>query len=222
MARFHIDDAGRQRVLEAVTAAEAGTDAEIVTVIAHRSDPYHDAAQQYAFVAALLVPAVVALDADQVLGWLGNGWQVVPVGRLVLAILIAQAAVWLLALLALRSMPLRIALVPGSTKTRRVRRRAIETFRIGAEERTKERVGVLLYVSVSERRAELIADEAVHRAVPAERWGAAMAALVAEVRQGRAADGMAAAVTQVGAILSEGFAKTAADTNELPDRLIEL
>ena len=222
MARFAIDDAGRQRVLEAVAAAERATDAEIVTVVARRSDNYHDAAQQYAFIAALLVPALVALDASQVLGWLGGGWQAAPLGRLVLAILVAQAAVWLLALLVFRSMPLRMALVPGATKTRRVRRRAVETFRIGAEARTRARVGVLLYLSIDERRAELIADQAVLRAVPAERWGAAMAALVVEVKQGRPADGMAAAVAQVGAILAEGFAKTAEDTNELPDRLIEL
>ncbi len=49
-----------------------------------------------------------------------------------------------------------------------------------------------------------------------------MVALVAEVRQGRAGEGMAAAVAAIGAILAENFPKTEADTNELPDRLIEL
>ena len=58
--------------------------------------------------------------------------------------------------------------------------------------------------------------------VPAERWGDAMAALVDEVRAGRPGEGMAAAVGQIGTILAETFPKTDADTNELPDRLIEL
>ena len=58
--------------------------------------------------------------------------------------------------------------------------------------------------------------------MPAERWGDAMAALVDEVRVGRPAHGMAAAVAQIGAILSENFPKTETDRNELPDRLIEL
>ncbi len=49
-----------------------------------------------------------------------------------------------------------------------------------------------------------------------------MAALVDEVRAGRPGEGMAAAVTAIGEVLSGHFPKTGADTNELPDRLIEL
>ena len=49
-----------------------------------------------------------------------------------------------------------------------------------------------------------------------------MAALVTAVRDGRAGDGMVAAVTAIGAILAEHFPKTADNPNELPDRVIEL
>ena len=49
-----------------------------------------------------------------------------------------------------------------------------------------------------------------------------MAALVGAVRDGRSGDGMVAAVTAIGAILSESFPKTTDDVNELPDRVIEL
>jgi putative membrane protein len=119
-------------------------------------------------------------------------------------------------------MPLRLALTPRATRGRRVRRRAVQYFRVGAERRTTARVGILLYLSLGERRAEIVADEAIHKAVPPERWGDAMAALIDEVRQGRAAEGMAAAVAQIGTILGESFPKTASDVNELPDRLIEL
>ena len=103
-----------------------------------------------------------------------------------------------------------------------MRRRAIQYFKVGAERRTEARVGILLYLSLDERIAEIVADEAIHKAVPAERWGEAMTALVDEVRAGRPAEGMAAAVTRIGAILSENFPKTETDRNELPDRLIEL
>ncbi len=72
---------------------------------------------------------------------------------------------------------------------RRVRRRAIQYFKVGAERRTQARVGILLYLSLDERMAEIVADEAIHKAVPAERWGDAMAALVDEVRVGRPAAG---------------------------------
>jgi putative membrane protein len=81
---------------------------------------------------------------------------------------------------------------------------------------------VLLYLSLDERLAEIVADEAIHAKVPPERWGAAMAALIDRVRAGHPGDGMAAAVTAIGTIVAEHFPKTEGDVNELPDRLIEL
>ena len=94
--------------------------------------------------------------------------------------------------------------------------------KVGAERRTAARIGVLIYLSLAERRAEIVADDAIHAEVAAERWGEAMAALVAEVRDGRPGDGMAAAVAQIGAVLAEHFPQDRGRRNELPDRLIEL
>ena len=53
-------------------------------------------------------------------------------------------------------------------------------------------------------------------------WGEAMADLIEEVKAGRPGAGMAKAVEDIGVVLKEHFPKTAADRNELPDRLIEL
>ncbi len=127
-----------------------------------------------------------------------------------------------IALLAFRSARLRIVLTPARVRARRVRGRAIRYFKVGAEKRTAARVGLLLYLSLDERLAEIVADEAIHAKVSPERWGDAMTALIDEVRAGRPAPGMAAAVAAIGAIIAEHFPKTEGDKNELPDRLIEL
>jgi putative membrane protein len=118
--------------------------------------------------------------------------------------------------------PLRLFLTPGIVKSRRVRRRAIRYFKVGAERRTSGRTGILIYLSLIEHRAEIVADEAIHKLVPQERWGEAMAHLIAEVREGRIPEGMIAAIGDVGKILSEHFPRDGDDKNELPDRLIEL
>jgi putative membrane protein len=119
-------------------------------------------------------------------------------------------------------MRLRLALTPGATKSRRVRRRAIELFKAAAERRTIGRTGVLIYLSVAERRAEIVADEAITKVTSPETWGEAMAALLVEVKQGRVADGMVAAIERVGGVLAEHFPRSSTDTNEIPDKLIEL
>jgi putative membrane protein len=49
-----------------------------------------------------------------------------------------------------------------------------------------------------------------------------MADLVVQVKQGRIADGMVAAIEDIGAVLAEHFPRSAEDKNEIPDKLIEL
>jgi putative membrane protein len=49
-----------------------------------------------------------------------------------------------------------------------------------------------------------------------------MSALIADVREGRPGDGICAAIERVGLVLAEHFPRSATDTNEIPDKLIEL
>lgn len=223
---MHLTAAEHDRVSAAVTAAEAHTDGEIVTVVARRSDEYHDVASHWAVLKLLGALAILAAWPGIVV-WLysftAGPWAEAPSDRAVLTIaLIAATIVFLIVYFAFRWRPLRLFFTPPATKARRVRRRALDLFRTAAEARTRGKTGVLIYLSLEERRAELIADAAIHAKVAQETWGEAMAALIAGVKAGRAGDGMADAVTQVGAVLSEHFPRSADDTNELPDRLIEL
>ena len=215
-----------ERVTAAVAAAELTTDGEIVTVVAGRSDPYHDVALHWAVLAMLFVLALLTWQpgaAEWLHVRLVDAWsqQVPPRWYLTIA-LVLMALTFLVARVALAWDALRLALTPGTTKARRVRRRALTLFRTAAEKRTRAATGVLLYLSLAEHRAEIIADESIHSKVAAEVWGDAMAALVAEVKQGRPGEGMAEAVRRIGAVLAEHFPRSAGDTNELPDRLIEL
>jgi putative membrane protein len=104
----------------------------------------------------------------------------------------------------------------------RVRARAIDLFKVGAEAKTLGRTGILLYLSLREHRADIVADEAIASKVSAEVWGDAMAALIERVRAGRPGEGMAEAVAYMGVILAEHFPRGSENPNELPDRLIEL
>jgi putative membrane protein len=221
-----LTEADHASVTAAVAEAERGTDGEIVTVVAGQSDAYHDIALHWAVLAMLLVLTLFSVW-PQAVEWLyglgGDAWtSAVPVRALFTIALIAVALAFLLVRVLLASTPLRMALTPGGTKARRVRRRAVQLFRTAAEQRTRARTGVLLYLSLDERRAEIVADESIHSRVAPETWGEAMAALVEAVRQGRPGDGMAAAVTRIGDVLAEHFPRSEDDVNELPDRLIEL
>jgi putative membrane protein len=151
------------------------------------------------------------------------GWnETLDIRFVLLAVLVKMAVVFLIVPLLLNRTALRMALTPGATKTRRVRRRALEMFRIAAERRTRGRTGVVLYLSLLERRAEIVADEAIHGRVEPEIWGEAMAVLIGKVKDGRPGEGMAFAVARIGEVLASCVPPESANPNELPDRLIEL
>ena len=71
-------------------------------------------------------------------------------------------------------------------------------------------------------RAEIVADDPIAVKVEAEVWGEAMADMLDEIRKGCIAEGIAAGVRDVGVVLAQHFPRRHDDTNELPDRLIEL
>ena len=222
----YLDETQHKIVSDAVAKAELTTSGEIVTVLADRSDGYSDVVLVWAAGLAFTAMSVFAvlprpfMDLWDALvgGWM-HEWTTGELASMTIALgLVTFALSWLL----LSWDPLRFALTPGPVKTARVHERAIKHFKVGAERRTHGRTGVLLYLSMREHRAEIVADEPIARLVPAEVWGEAMADMLVEIKQGHLAEGLAAGVRDVGAVLSEHFPRTEDDENELPDRLIEV
>ena len=218
--------ADHEKISAAIAAAEASSNGEIVAVATPLSDPYHDVGLHWALIPLFAVLAWAAWRPTALAWWynlLLGGWQPDPTLSQLLTLLMVFAALkFTVALLIMKWMPLRIALTPAATKHRRVRRRAIAIFKAAAERRTSGRTGILVYLSMAERRAEIIGDEAITKVTTPETWGEAMAALLVEVKQGRVGDGIVAAVERVGAVLAEHFPRSTSDTNEIPDKLIEL
>ncbi len=223
---MRLSDADHAKVSAAIAEAEARSDGEILTIVAPSSDSYHDVALHWALLVLIAVLAISAWKPGLLHFWHGvvvGGWRLEPTtGELLVVLLVLAVAKFATALLLLRWSRLRLVLTPAATKSRRVRRKAIELFKAAAERRTVGRTGVLIYLSMAEHRAEIVADEAIAKVTQPETWGDAMEALLVEVKQGRVADGMVAAVREVGKVVAEHFPRSAHDTNEIPDKLIEL
>ncbi len=222
----HLDEAQHKIVSDAVAAAERTTSGEIVTVLADRSDGYTDVALWWAIAAAFTAMSVFAFVPQffiAKLEWLQGGWTSEWSAGALMTMLVGFGLLKFLGVLVIQLwQPLKFWLVPSPVKQARVREAAIRHFKVGAERRTHGRTGVLLYLSMREHRAEIVADEPIAAQVPAEVWGDAMVDMLVEIKAGNLAGGLAAGVRDVGAILSEHFPRAADDENELPDRLIEV
>lgn len=219
-----MDQSAQDIVTAAVAEAEANTSGEIVTVLADRSDGYTDVALLWAVAISFTAMALMTAFPDFYTGLvdriLGRWSHVWTPGEL-LTLVTGVGLLKFLAMWAIQAwQPLKFALVPGPVKHSRVRAAAVRHFKVGADRRTHGRTGVLLYLSMREHRAEIVADEAIAAKVEAEVWGEAMADMLAEIRRGRVGEGLAAGVHDVGKVLAQHFPRGEDDVNELPDRLI--
>jgi len=216
--------ADHKTVTSAVSQAEKTTDGEIVTIVTSESDHYGDVAWAISGLVALTALLVISLFPDiylNIIDWLAGGWS--GISALPYWALFAFTALKFFGTrLILIWRPLLFILIPPPIKKARVRKRAISLFRVSTDHRTVGRTGILLYLSMREHRAEIVADDAIAEKVEPSIWGDAMVAMIDLVRSGTPGEGMAEAVRQMGIVLSEHFPKTEQNPNELPDRLIEL
>jgi putative membrane protein len=222
----HVSPADHDIVTAAVADAERHTSGEIVTVIAAKSNDYDDVALVWASVIAFIAMSVIALFPEFYRGLYDRftgGWGHELTANQWLGTVIAVGVLkWIGVWLILLWRPLRLWLTPRAILAGRVRARAVDLFKVGTEAKTLGRTGVLLYVSLKEHRADIVADEAIAAKVAPDVWGDAMAALIERIRAGQPGEGMAEAVRQMGVVLAQHFPKGDDNPNELPDRLIEI
>jgi putative membrane protein len=189
-------------VAAAIAAAEKKTSAQFVCVLARASSDYAHIPIIWATVLALLTPWPLIQFTE---------WSVQRIFLIQLVVFIVFALIF-------SWMPLRLALVPRALRRGRAHRAALEQFVLRRVAHTKHRTGVLIFVSLAERYARILADEGIAQKVNAVEWQAAVDALVSHMREGRIAAGFTAAIERCVAV-AEAHAPPDGFANELPNRL---
>ena len=194
------------RIADAISAAEAKTSGEIFCVIARHSSDYRLVPVAWAAAVALAVPApLIYLTL----------WPASLIYLIQLVVFIVVAAGLSLpgsASISCRAAPSMSARMPS----------AMRQFFAQGLHQTENRTGVLIFASVAERYAEIVADRGIHAKVTPQVWDQAVAALIAGISQGRTADGFIAAIEQCGAVLAEHFPPGVLNPDELPNKLVEI
>ena len=198
-----ISEAERGRIALAIREVETRSSGEIVCVLAQASSD--------AKALPILVAAVVALA----LPWLLVALTAMPVYR----ILSLQGLTFVALVLVLCVPRVRIALLPRRARRAAAHRAAMEQFSIRGIARKKERTGILIFVSLAEHYARIIADDGISSRVPQSEWQGAVDALVDHMRSDRIADGFIVAIERCGKALEANFPRSGASRDELPDRI---
>ena len=95
--------------------------------------------------------------------------------------------------------------------------RAIKVFEKLGMHKTAARSGVLVYISVTDRKLAVIGDKAIHERVGEAYWQGLVAAVRERLRQQQSRDGLIHALAEVGRELARHFPRRPGDKNELPD-----
>jgi putative membrane protein len=191
-----------EAVSAAIRAAEQRTSGQIVCVLAHSSSAYAHVPILWSTLLALIVPWPLIYFTP---------WSVQR-------IFLVQLVVFLLAALLFSWMRLRLLLVPRAAQRARAHRAAVEQFVVRRVANTKNRTGILIYVSLAEHYVRIIADEGIAQKVQQAEWQAAVDTMVSHMRTGEVAAGFTAAIERCGAVLAAHAPPDGSD-NELPDRL---
>ncbi|MDQ0464678.1 putative membrane protein [Caulobacter ginsengisoli] len=213
-----LSEADEDRIAQAVAAAEATTAGEIYCVLAPHVSDYRETPIAWAAGAAIVAPGLLAVFSPRTLAGLGSLWTSEPVSAALSAFVLVQAVIFILAALIVAQPAVRRALTPAGLKAERVRRAAMAEFLAKGLHMTEGRTGVLLFASVAERRAEVIADEAIYEAAPKAVWSEVAQRLTEGMGRGAPADGFVVAVQKAGETLAAHFPPAAGNPNELPDR----
>jgi putative membrane protein len=193
----------RERIAAAIRAAEERTSGEIVCVLAQTSSDI------------MALPIFLAAAAALTLPWVLMALTAMTVQRMLSLQILA-----FLALLIVLCLPrVRVALMPRKAQRAVAHRVAMEQFVARGIARKKERSGILIFVSLAERYARIVADEGISSHVPQSEWQAAVDALIAHMRSGHIAEGFITAIEVCGSKLAEHFPRNGLTRDELPDRI---
>jgi putative membrane protein len=216
LASRFLTAAERERVTRCVREVEKSTSGEIVPLV--RSSSYHYPAA--ALFGALLVSVLIAAAAtaaDAVLK---------PWGGLSLVDLWVFPAVFAVSFLVayqlLRGIPaLKRLFISQVEMTEEVEEAALTAFYRYRLAETRDRTGILLFVSVYERRAMVLADKGINLKVTLETWQQVVDLVLQGIREGRPAEGLCEAVTRCGQIVATQFPVRAGDKDELRNLIVE-
>ncbi len=212
LAQQFLTEGERQQISEATRLAEGRTSGEIVPMVVSESHEYP--------LAPVVGAAVIALPLSLLLTpyiaaplWLGH------------------QDMWIfLALFCLLTLPVH-ALVKRSNTCKRlflsknqvdeeVREAAVTAFFSEKLYKTKEENGILIFISVLERRVWILADSGINSRIRQEEWQELVSHITRGIREKRQCAAICEAIGRVGDILCEHFPINPTDHNELHNLII--
>ena len=213
-----LSETDHKRIADAITRAESKTSGEIFCVLAHEVSRYREVPLVWASAAALLLPALAVLAGFDPFS---ANWGDISTRELLTTYSLLQAALFLAVALIVAQPPVRRLMTPRFLNRHRVRQMARHHFAAAGARLSHAQPHILIYASLADRQVELVAHDAIHRAVGEGPWNAAVAAVTEGMKAGKPADGFVRAIEICGQALAAHFPSDGHAKNVLPNDILE-
>jgi putative membrane protein len=208
-----LSEAGRRQISEAVKAAEKYTSGEIVPMVVSASDRY--AAADIVGGAAFGFP--LALIVSHFVGawfWLGTRNLWLFLAFLFFFFIVCHAVIK-------RTCRLKRFFISSREMNEKVEEAAFIHFYRNGLHHTRDETGILMFISVLERKVVMLADRGINNKVPEGQWDTVVKKVVEGIQQHRQVEAVCGAVEAVGDLLKEHFPIKPDDNDELRNLIVE-
>jgi len=209
----------KEAIVKAVTEAEKGTSGEISTAVIRESSDYIFYELMFALALGLLTTITLLIFGRSWYQFCHSlSWNLTAPQFMGFSLGLVFLVMGLGFLLANTPMMDRL-IVPASIRAAKVKERAILHFFTAGLTETDQRCAVLIFVSVNERRVELLADRGINEKIDSEQWNQLVEELITRIKAGEISQGIINAVEQCGELLKKHFPQKGAGTNQISDTI---
>lgn len=219
-AKDFFSRAEKEEIKKSVSAAETRTSGEIAVMLVDGSDRYREAEVAGTVAVASLGSTIISLALDYLVAssWgLGPDPHYTSIWFWIPATAVLLLPAWYL----FKLFPhLKLALVGRRRVEMAVRERSLLSFYQKGLHRTRNQTGILVFISLLERKVRIMGDRGIHAKIGQEFWNARARELVQGVREGRALDVLTEVINKCGAELATYFPSGPDNPDEIPDDVI--
>ncbi|GLI36630.1 hypothetical protein KI811_15365 [Geobacter hydrogenophilus] len=196
----------RERVRAAVAEAEGSTSGEIATMVADASDSYREAEILGAVLLSGLLSVILAVVIRHV-----TIWSYIPL------VVLLYFPCWYLFRLVPR---LKLPFAGRRRVVEAVRERAVRAFYEKGLYRTREETGILIFISLLERKVWILGDRGINERIDPHFWQHLAVQLARGLRDKQACEALCTVIAGCGTELAKHFPHRADDVNELRDEIL--
>ena len=213
LTKRFLTESERQRIRETVEAAESQTSGEIVPMVVSTSYHYPMAnvlgGALFGFVAAIVLTPIIGHHF-----WLGgsNMWVFIGLSAVLFTIfhIIIKRVAWL-----------KRIFISRKEMEEEVNEAALTSFYREGLNRTRDKTGILVFISVLERRVCVLADEGINKKVHEGQWDEMVAMIIDGIKHKRQAEAVCDAIEKMAALLKEHFPVREDDRDELENLIVK-